>query len=175
MRESDLEQLYARLEKPLYNVVYRWVWNADESQEVVQEAFVRLWRMRERVEMSTVEPLVYRIALNLAASRLRNRKIWKWVSLDALRSRSSTSHVERRIVEDERRAAVREALTRLPDDLRQVVVLCELSGLSYAEIGAVLSIPVGTVGSKRHRALKMLRGFLDREGKASDRRARGVV
>lgn len=72
MGEEDLEQLYARLEKPLCNLVYRWLWSMDESQGVVQDAFVRLWRMRARVDKQTVEPLIYKIALNLAASRCRS-------------------------------------------------------------------------------------------------------
>ena len=62
MRESDLEQLHTRLEKPLYNVVFRSAWNADEAHDIVQETFVRLWRMRGRVDLKSVEPLVYRIA-----------------------------------------------------------------------------------------------------------------
>ncbi len=67
MREEDLEQLYARLETPVCNVVFRWVWSMDEAQDVVQDAFVRLWRMRARVDMDTVETMIYNIALNLAA------------------------------------------------------------------------------------------------------------
>ncbi len=90
MGEEDLEQLYVRLERPLCNLVFRWVWSMDVAQDVVQDAFVRLWRIRERVDMSTVEPLVYNIALNLAASRRRSMRIWRWATLDGLRSAAST-------------------------------------------------------------------------------------
>ena len=55
MREEDLERLYVRLEKPLCNVVFRWVWNMDEAQDLVQDAFVRLWRMRTRVDLRSGE------------------------------------------------------------------------------------------------------------------------
>ena len=75
---------FTLLEKPPCNVVFRWVWNMDDVQDVVQDAFVRLWRMRARVDLVTVEPLIYKIALNLAASRRRSKKIWRWVSLDVL-------------------------------------------------------------------------------------------
>ena len=44
--EKKLETFYARLEKPVYNVVYRWLWREEDARDVVQEAFVRLWRMR---------------------------------------------------------------------------------------------------------------------------------
>ena len=89
MREEDLEQLYARLERPLCNLVFRWVWSMDDAQDIVQDAFLRLWRMRERVNMNTVDPLIYKIALNLAASRRRSRKRWRWVTLDVLRGATS--------------------------------------------------------------------------------------
>ena len=161
MREADLEQLYARLERPLCNVLYRWLWSMDEAQDVAQEAFVRLWRMRDRVRLETVEPPVYRIAVNLARSRRRRRSLWRWVSLEAVRDRASTVRpADETLASRERGAEVRAAVEALPDDLRSVVLLTELSELSYAEIGEILSIPAGTVGSRRHRALRRLRAAL---------------
>lgn len=158
MREEDLERLYTELEKRLCNVVFRWVWSMDEAQDVVQEAFVRLWRMRARVDMDTVEPLIYKIALNLAASRRRSRKIWRWVSMDVLRgAAAATRPADESVSANEDRARLRAAVESLPDDLRQVIVLCEYSELSYDQIAQMLSIPVGTVGSRRHRALRRLR------------------
>ena len=161
MQEADLEQLYARLEKPLYNVVYRWVWNVEEAHDLVQEAFVRLWRMREGVVPGKAEPLVYRIALNLAASRRRSKKVWRWVSLEALRtSKSGGRTAEQVLLDEQRHGRVRAAVEALPDDLRRVVLMTECSGLTYDEIGEILEIPPGTVGSRRNRALKKLRRLL---------------
>ena len=161
MREEDLERLYTELEKPLCNVVFRWVWNIDEAQDVVQDAFVRLWRMRERVNMDTVEPLIYKIALNLAASRRRSKKIWRWVSLDVLRDTTSAAHpADETLSAQEDRARLRAAVEALPEDLRLVIMLAEYSELSYDQIAETLSIPSGTVGSRRHRALRRLRESL---------------
>ena len=81
--DAEIERLYLRLEKPLFNVVYRWLWQAEEAHDLVQEAFVRLVRMRDRIEPATVEALVYRIALNLARNRRRARRLWRWVGLEA--------------------------------------------------------------------------------------------
>jgi RNA polymerase sigma-70 factor (ECF subfamily) len=176
MRETDLERLYARMEKPLYNVVFRWTWQAEEAQDIVQEAFVRLWRMRERVDMKTVEPLVYRIALNLASSRKRSARLWRWVSLEALReSGTPATSAEEALAADEQRRLVRAALDALPEDLRRVVMLCEYSELSYDEIAAALSIPAGTVGSRRNRALRRLEKQLSKEIGAGERPARETV
>ena len=176
MREADLEQLYARLEKPLYNVVFRWVWNADEAQDIVQEAFVRLWRMRRRVDTKTVEALVYKIALNLAATRRRTKKLWRWVSIDALRGASMAGGTaEDAMFADEERARVRDAVESLPEDLRRVILLSQYSGLSYDEIAGILRIPAGTVGSRRNRAMQKLKEVLSTEPEGRERPAPETV
>ena len=156
--EAALVHLYQRLERPLYNVVYRFLWTAEDSQEIVQEAFLRLWRMRARVRMDSVEPFLYRITVNLARSRLRKRRLWRWVSLEALRNRTSPDPgAEELAATAEARGRMRRVIEGLPMDLRKVVVLCELAGLSYQQVAQTLGIPVGTVGSRRHRAMELLR------------------
>src|SRR5439155_4671991 len=77
-----LEQLYVKLEKPMFNVVYRWLWNAADAREVTQEAFLRVWKARERVEVETVEPLLYKTALNLASNRRRAGRVRRFFGLD---------------------------------------------------------------------------------------------
>ncbi len=161
LNQAALERLYARLEKPLYNVVYRWLWNAEEAQDVVQEAFMRVWDRRTSVDMATVEPLLYRTALNLASNRRRARKLWRWVSLEALfEPASPRGSADAAMSMAQQDQAVRNAVESLPEHLRRVVVLCELSGLSYEQVGALLSIPSGTVGSRRNKAMRLLRQAL---------------
>jgi RNA polymerase sigma-70 factor (ECF subfamily) len=165
--ETALLHLYERLERSLYNVVYRFLWTPEDSQEIVQEAFLRLWRMRARVRMDSVEPLVYRIAINLARSGLRRRRLWRWVSLEALRNRASHDPgAEELAATAEARGQMRQAIEALPMDLRMVVVLCELAGLSYQQVAEAVGIPVGTVGSRRHRAMELLRKRLRRDADA---------
>jgi RNA polymerase sigma-70 factor (ECF subfamily) len=161
MDQPELERLYRRLEKPMYNVVYRWLWNTDDAHDVVQEAFVRLWDARARVDAATAEPFVYRITLNLAASRLRRRKRWAWVPLESVRLVLQASSPEDRAALEEDQARVRAAVGSLPEDLCNVVLLTEMTELTYEQIGAALGIPAGTVGSRRHRALEALRRKLE--------------
>jgi RNA polymerase sigma-70 factor (ECF subfamily) len=158
---QSFERLYGRLERPLYNVVYRWVWNAADAREIVQEAFVRLWDMRARVRPDTAERLVWRIALNLAASRRRSRKLWGWLGLEKAEAHRSGPDASQSLADHERERAIRAAVEALPQKLREVVMLCELSSMSYAEVAETLSIPVGTVGSRRNAALERLRSALE--------------
>ena len=149
-----LEALYVKLERKIYNVVYRWLWNPDDAADVTQEAFVKLWSMRARVRPDTVEALAYRIAVNTAANRRRARRLWNVVTLDSL---TSPAH-DHEATDLERR--VRAAVDALPERLRRVVVLAEFSGMTAKEIGAGLDLQEGTVASRRHHALAQLKTAL---------------
>jgi RNA polymerase sigma-70 factor (ECF subfamily) len=152
-----LERLYVKLEKPMFNVVYRWLWSAGEAQDVVQEAFLKVWSVRDAVDPATVEPLLYRTALNLASNRRRSWRLWRWVGLDAAGAEASPeATTEEALAGAETRRRVRAAIEALPERLRQVILLSEYSELSHQQIGAALGIPPGTVGSRRHAALAAL-------------------
>ena len=158
MNTAEFERLYCRLEKPMFNVVYRWVWAESDAQDLVQEAFVRLWKMRDDVRMETVEPLVYRIAINLASNRRRFTKVRVWLGLDALTGvASKDSPADERMVRAQQHHAARAAVEALPEKLRRVVMLTELAGLTYTEVAQTLEIPEGTVASRRHAAMARLR------------------
>ena len=90
--EASWVGLYRELEKPLYNVVYRWLWDRMESQDVVQEAFLRCWRARGRIRPEGFNAFVYRTALNLASNRCRRKKLWRLVSLDAWSDEQASEH-----------------------------------------------------------------------------------
>ncbi len=154
--QRQFEALYSRLEKPVFNVVYRWLWNADEARDVTQDAFVKLWKARARVRLSTVDSLIFKSALNLASNRLRVRKVRKFFSLEDTAPVDARDNAEQRLSAEEDRLAIRKAIDELPEKLRSVVVLCELSGLSTAQISETLGIPPGTVGSRRHQAMARL-------------------
>jgi RNA polymerase sigma-70 factor (ECF subfamily) len=172
MRQADLEELHARLERPLYNPAFRWTWNRDDASDLVQEAFVRLWKMRRRVDLRRAEPLLYRILLNLVASRGRSRRIWRWVSLGVLGETAiSERGPEQQLVEETRAAEVRDAVEALPEELRKVVLLCECTELTYDQVAGILGISAGTVGSRRNRALRQMRERLgaqeERDGRST--------
>lgn len=160
LTEADVERLFLQLERPLFNVVYRWLWDRDDAAEVVQDSFTRLWQARARVHLDTARAFVYRIALNLAASRRRWRAIRRFVALDDAHPADDARQPDLAVLGSERAALMRDALDALPDKLRRVLVLCALSELPYAEIAATLSIPIGTVGSRRNAALAQLRRHL---------------
>jgi RNA polymerase sigma-70 factor (ECF subfamily) len=153
---------YRRLEKPLYNVVYRVIWDAAESQDVVQEAFLRCWRRKEDVRADGFTALLYRTALNLASNRRRRARVWRMVGVFALEHVADESAAGEPISK-----AVRAAFDSLPATLRYVVLLTEIAGMTYPEVAGTLGIAEGTVGSRRTRALAQLRERLEVQGVVS--------
>src|SRR5262245_18555899 len=155
--EASWIELYRTLEKPLYNVVYRWLWERTESQDVVQEAFLRCWRTRDRIRPEGFKAFVYRTALNLAANRRRSKKLWRLVSFDSLPEEPADGRDGAPVLSRH----LRRAIDGLPEQLKRVLFLIELAGMSYGEIAAVTGVEEGTVGSRRNRALALLRKRLD--------------
>src|SRR5262245_34746598 len=151
--EASWVELYRALEKPLYNVVYRWLWDRMESQDVVQEAFLRCWRARNRIRTEGFKAFVFRTALNLAANRRRRKKLWRLVSFDSLAEEPPEARAGPSVLSPR----VQRAVDELPDRLKRVLLLCEVAGMSYAEVAAVTGVKEGTVGSRRNRALALLR------------------
>ena len=156
--EAQWIEFYTALEKPLYNVVYRWLWDSAESQDVVQEAFLRCWRVRDRIYADGFKALVFRTALRLASNQRRRKKLWRMVPLTAVQLETQSDGSE--FVTQ----PLREAIDGLPEPLKRVLLLSELAGMSYREIASVMQIREGTVGSRRSRALAMLRRRLTKRG-----------
>lgn len=154
LREDALYASYRRLEKPLFNVLYRQLWQREDCQDVIHDAFARIWERRGRVDAATLDALVWTTALNLARNRLRWRRLWRHEPIAEAMPADATpeDHLATR--------RVRAALRQLPPASRDVVLLSEFSGLRGDEIAQVLGIPPGTVASRKHNAMQQLKALL---------------
>ncbi|HWU77358.1 MAG TPA: sigma-70 family RNA polymerase sigma factor [Rhodanobacter sp.] len=157
LRQDALYASYRRLERPLYNVLYRQLWQAEDCQDVIHDAYVRLWERRDKVDEATLDALVWTTALNLAKNRLRWRVLRRHDQLDE--ASLQLAGVDR----PQDFLATRQlhhALRKLPRSWQQVLLLSEFSGLRGNEIAAVLGIPAGTVASRKHLAMARLKTLM---------------
>jgi RNA polymerase sigma-70 factor (ECF subfamily) len=145
-------EMYRALERPLYNVVYRVIWDASGSQDIVQETFLRCWRRKEDVRADGFKALLFRTALNLASNRRRRDRLWRMTGLAYV-----AELADERTGGDTISRPVREAFAALPEPMQHVLLLTEIAGMSYGEVAAALGVEEGTVGSRRTRALALLR------------------
>lgn len=152
--ETELVDSYRRVEKPLYNVLYRMLWSAEDCRDLIHDAYLRIWQHRARTDASRIDALAYATAMNLARNRLRWRALRPRREADAdMADASVTADPERTMAT----AQLHAALKKLPVRALQIVLLSEFSGMSTHEIAVVLGIPEGTVGSRKHAAVRHLR------------------
>ena len=160
--EADLLAAYRRLETPLYNVLYRWLWDRQDCEDLSQEAFMRVWKERNRVDADRIDSLIYATALNLARNQTRWRSLWRFESPEeeAAAAGEDPEEFARRSADSRR---VRAALSRLDRGARNLVLLSEFAGLNTAELAEVLKVPAGTIASRKHRALASLKNYLEQD------------
>jgi len=162
--EAEWEALYARLERPLYNLAYRYVWHSQEAQDVVHDAFLELWARRGRVRFDTADRYLWVAALNLSRKRRRWRRAKQFLYGDeALAELSGPQSPESDTASSQERHLLRRAIDGLPEKLRSVLLLTEFANMGYESIAELLSIPAGTVASRRHLAIKQLTAELKHE------------
>jgi RNA polymerase sigma-70 factor, ECF subfamily len=155
-------QLVLKYQDRLYNTIAHVLGSTDEAYDVVQDALVQAFVKLESFHReSAFYTWLYRIALNLAVSRRRRHK--PHVSVEQTREVTGEEPPGRlagpsdRLEQQERAAQVQAALATLTDEHRTVLVLREMDGYCYEEIGEILDLPVGTVRSRLHRARLQLR------------------
>lgn len=162
------EAVVERYGRHVYNFAYRMAGNDADAKDLAQEAFVRVFRAFRKIDPTAkLDSWLYRIVTNLFIDMLRRRPKVRVESLDAPISGPKGTDIVRdvadpapgpeRIVLDARLdPTVQRALQGLTAELRAVVVLSDIEGYSYEEIGEMLNIPVGTVKSRLHRARRTL-------------------
>jgi RNA polymerase sigma-70 factor (ECF subfamily) len=162
------QALYERLARRHYAGVcnyLRWIGRDTAlAEDLTQETFVQIWRHLPEVRSEkAVRAWVYRVARNSYLQH-RRRAGLNTVSLEDCGEVESAGPPEAqpdlRVERDELRRLVQAAVEELPDAYREVIVLHNLEGLSLAQVGDVLQVPVGTVKSRRARAFRRLRELL---------------
>ena len=173
--ESAFEALVTENEKRIYNLCRRLTGNQEDAAELTQEAFLNAWRGLGRFQgESSFSTWLYRLATNACIDFLRKEKrrqsLSMTVSLDDEEEARQVELPDERYAPEgaleraEARRAVAEGLERLTLEHRQVLVMREIHGLSYAEIGQVLGLDEGTVKSRIARARGALRKVLTERG-----------
>ncbi len=167
--ERAFEELVRRYQRQVANVIYLTLGSRAEVDDLTQEVFLRVYRSLSRVEVTTsLFSWIYRIAVNIAIDELRRRKIKRTLSLDFF----SESSLERekniedptepseRVLSDERKQKVMEAIKKLTPAHRAALVLREYEGLSYKEIAQTLNITEQAVKSRIFRSREELKKLL---------------
>ena len=146
----------------LYTVAYRLTGNHADAQDLVQEVLLRVRRGLETYRPGSLEGWLSRITTNtfLDETRRRKRRPVDLLPEEPDRVVPPSPAADVALAAETLPDHVQDALRRLPTEYRVAVVLCDVVGLSYQEIGDSLDVPVGTVRSRIHRGRALLREAL---------------
>ena len=167
------EALVRRFERPLFNFILRSVRDADRSQELLQEVFLRvIQRAGEFQGGSKVSTWIYTIARNLCIDTSRKMVFRRHRSLDAPsgddpegptmmdRVVSATPLADREVIGGDLKERIARAVEELPDEQREVFLMRELQDLAFKDIAEIVGVPENTVKSRMRYALERLQRAL---------------
>ena len=160
---SGFEAAVERHQRKVYTFARYYLGQAEEAEDITQEVFLKLWRHRRQIDAGGERAWLLQVTRNACLDRLRRRQ-----SAARLFARDDEEPAVERVsaVEPgpEARAAaadfgrhLSDALERLTDPMKSIVILREIEGLKYQEISDVLGVPLNTVRVYLHRGRSRLR------------------
>ena len=175
---AAFSQLVSAYEGKIYNLALRYLGNPDDAMDASQEVFLRMFRFLSGFqEDSSFSTWLYRIGVNVCKDLLsrRVRRAEQSLEIPDEEEESRAADIpdgrydpERILEGAELRRTLAEAIAQLPEQQREVIVLRDIQGLSYDEIGQALCLEAGTVKSRLFRARENLRKKLLQNGNIFD-------
>ncbi len=169
---SSFDQIVSLYKERLYSVIYNMTFNHDDAADLTQDTFVKAFKSLSKFKRkSAFFTWLYRIGVNITLTHLKKKKARKFFSFDQVLSGDSCakeiSHIASRdnssvkvTLLNELHEKLNEALSKLSDKHRTIVVLFEIDGLSHKEIAAIMKCTEGTVRSRLHYAKLQLQSYL---------------
>ena len=160
--------LYDRHGRAAYSLAYRIMGDKQEAEDVVQEAFIRVWRSAGgyRVGRGSVRTWILSIVHNRGIDQIRSRAHLrrKQDGIEASAPTSEPSEAFSETWKNAQQEQVREALNTLPQEQVQILELAYFSGYTHVEIADLLGLPLGTVKGRMRLGLKKLKGHFEARG-----------
>jgi RNA polymerase sigma-70 factor (ECF subfamily) len=166
--QQAFEQLFTRYRGPLYGFFRRRLNGDQRAEDLTQETFIAVIRASAQYEQRALfRTYLYSIAMNLLAAERRKQ----------FRDSPPGEIAPEPATDDAPDTAlwIRQALARLDDSEREILMLREYEQLSYAEIAELLKLPVNTVRSRLFRSRMALKGYLEPDRKPDDAAATGEM
>ncbi len=172
-KEKAFDALFQMYQRRIFNLSLRMLGDHEEASDLTQEVFVKLYRaIHQFREQSSFYTWLYRIAINTCKNRLeKTRRKSKFETpfdheLEASQGTTQTASPDSPLDTVERletREAILEALSKLPDKAKSIIVLRDFQNLNYEEISEILECTTGTVKSRLSRARAQLREKLSQD------------
>lgn len=165
---ESFEILIRKYQKFAFNIALNYLKNVEEAEDATQEALIKAFRYLKNFHMeSKFSTWLYRIVINTCKDELRKKsRNQKVVNIDSEETyvdeiEDMTYEPLKEIEEKEISNNLKEAVNSLKTKYKEVIILCDINGMSYNEISDILEIPVGTVRSRINRGRLTLRKIIN--------------
>ncbi|QAT42891.1 RNA polymerase sigma factor [Aminipila luticellarii] len=165
--EGSFETLLLSCKGKAYNIALRYVKDENDAMDVLQESFIKIFRhLKNFNEESKFETWVYRIVVNACYDFLRKKKKkYREVSMESedhpagaeLDIPDGAPPPEEMMLNREESAYILTCLDKIPEEHKKIIILRDITGLSYEQISEILECSIGTVKSRISRARKNLK------------------
>ncbi|MBX7153261.1 sigma-70 family RNA polymerase sigma factor [bacterium] len=172
MTPKEFEEQALQHTESLYNTAMRLTRNPSDAEDLVQEVFYKAFRSLNQFEQGTnMRAWLFKILINTHISQYRKSSkdptvggyddVEEFSLYNQVHSRSSSlSDTPAGILDKFLEEDIRNAIDKLPEQFRDVVMLVDIEGFSYKEASDILNTPVGTVMSRLFRSRKLLQKYL---------------
>lgn len=155
--KSAIEPFYEKTHAAIYGFILSILKNREDAEEILQDTYIRIYQMSDRyVKRGNPMPWIFTIARNLALMKIRSRKR----EGELTEEQWENIAFEGPGITDEEKMLLGEAMSKLSDRERQVVLLHAVAGLHHREIADILEVSLSYVLSKYHRSILKLRAML---------------
>ena len=167
------EQLITPLEQLIWRICWHYTGNRESAEDCGQETMIRIWRSLDSYRGDcALESWVYRIAANCCMDYLRKKKRDKSVSMEPMQEQGfdpadPSPGTEEQVVAADEQKRLREAITLLPEDQREALIMTQLEKVPYEEAARLLGVSEGTIKSRVNRAKARLKEILSGERELS--------
>ncbi len=169
---NSYEILVNRYQKPIYNLAYRLSGNAEDAQDIAQEAFVKAYQSLQSFNPQySFKSWLFRIAQNLSIDQLRKKSRHPQISMNQEIEDDSGDSLQREwadpspnartlLIEKQKGERIEQMIQSLPEPYKTVIVLRHIEELQLEEIAQILRMPLGTVKTNLYRARNIMKDKL---------------
>ena len=163
--------LVQKYREHIFSVIYNMTSNREDASDLTQETFIKAFQAIGRFKgKSSFFTWIYRIAINHTMTFLKKRNRRRFISYEKIDEEVSRTEIfehltaksrsEKGVLVSELQEKLNDALQKLSDKHRTVVILHEIQGLEHAEIAEITKVSIGTVRSRLHYAKQQLQSYL---------------
>ncbi|HPF11366.1 MAG TPA: sigma-70 family RNA polymerase sigma factor [Flavobacteriaceae bacterium] len=154
--ETTFNKIYAQWGKPIYNFIYFKCGNEDQANDLVQEAFIKLWQHCTKVTQDKAKSFLYTVANNLFLNEVAHRKVV--LKHAQLQPRKVDGQSPEYLLEEKQyQQKLQNAIANLTEAQRTAFLLNRIEGKKYTEIADILDISIKAVEKRMSQALAALR------------------